>query len=133
MTVKVISGNPLRTARARKNFTSQGETVKTDDYRVQAVEDARKKMAQNPTLPANIFELANALSGLETDAGENDAISLLESTYKTTSDFSFKQRAGQIKIKQLKRKIRAGEINSPGKSRLMNRLKKYWNSFRQFK
>ncbi|MEJ2647585.1 MAG: hypothetical protein P8016_04140 [Sedimentisphaerales bacterium] len=48
---------------------------------------------------------------------------MLESTYKTTNDFSFKQRAGQIKIKQLKRKIRhaksilqTNQANEPAKA-----------------
>ncbi|MBN2588331.1 MAG: tetratricopeptide repeat protein [Sedimentisphaerales bacterium] len=91
---------------SQQKLHAQGETVRSESYRVQAVEDARKKIAQNPTLPANIFELADALSGLETDAGENDAISLLESTYNKTDDYNFLQRAGQIKIKQIKRKIR---------------------------
>jgi tetratricopeptide (TPR) repeat protein len=85
---------------------AQAAVVKTEDYRVKAVEDARKKIAQNPELPANIFELADALSGLETEQAENDAISLLENTYKNRSDFSFKRRAGLLRIKQLKRKIK---------------------------
>jgi tetratricopeptide (TPR) repeat protein len=90
----------------QEKLHAQAEVVKTDDYRVKAVEDARKKIAQNPTLPANIFELADALAGFENDQGEKDAISLLESTYKSTHDFSFQQRAGQIKISHLRRKIR---------------------------
>jgi tetratricopeptide (TPR) repeat protein len=85
---------------------AQASVVKTEDYRVKAVEDARKKIAQNPELPANIFELADALSGLETEQAENDAISLLENTYENRSDFSFKRRAGLLRIKQLKRKIK---------------------------
>ena len=96
----------IKDRESQEKLHAQQETVKSEDYRVKAVEDARKKIAQNATLPANIFELADALSGLETDQGENDAISLLENTYSTTKDFSFKQRAGQIKMKQLKRKIR---------------------------
>ncbi|MBL7146668.1 MAG: hypothetical protein ISS76_20685 [Phycisphaerae bacterium] len=85
---------------------AQDSVVKTEDYRVKAVEDARRKIAQNPNLPANIFSLTDALSDMETDQAENDAIALLESTYTTKQDFSYKQRAGQLRIKQLKRKIR---------------------------
>ena len=85
---------------------SQAGVIKTDDYRATAVEDARKKVAQNPDLPANIFELADALSDLETDQAENEAVSLLERTYQAKSDFSFKQKAGLLKIKQLRRKIK---------------------------
>jgi tetratricopeptide (TPR) repeat protein len=43
---------------------------------------------------------------LQNDEAENQAIGLLENTYKTRNDFTFKQRAGLLKIKQFKRKIR---------------------------
>ncbi len=103
----------IKNRESQEKLHAQGETVKSESYRVQAVEDARKKIAQNPSLPANIFELAEALSGLETDAGENDAISILESTYEKTNDFNFKQLAGQIKIKQFKRKIHESKKTNP--------------------
>jgi tetratricopeptide (TPR) repeat protein len=85
---------------------AQDSVIKTEDYRVKAVEDARKKIAQNPNIPANIFNLADALSDMENEQSNNDAISLLENTYKSKQDFSYKQRAGEIKIRGLKRKIR---------------------------
>jgi len=53
--------------------------------------------------------LAYALSDLQNDEGDNEAIELLENAYKTRSDFSFKQQAGRIRLKQLKRKIRQAE------------------------
>jgi len=43
---------------------------------------------------------------LRTDEAENEAIELLENAYKSKSDFSYKQRAGLFRIKQLKRKVR---------------------------
>jgi tetratricopeptide (TPR) repeat protein len=85
---------------------AQDSVVKTEDYRVKAVEDARKKVAENPNIPSNIFNLADALSDMDTDEAENDAVALLENTYKAKQDFSYKQRAGQIRIRGLKRKIR---------------------------
>jgi tetratricopeptide (TPR) repeat protein len=96
----------IKDRESQEKLQAQAGVIKTEDYRVKAVEDARKKIAQNPDLPANIFELADALSGLENDQDENDAISLLENTYKARNDFSFKQRAGLLRIKQLKRKIK---------------------------
>ncbi len=90
----------------QEKLHAQASVVKTEDYRITAVEDARKKIAQNPNLPANIFNLADTLSDMEDDRAENDAISLLENTYQAKKDFSYKQRAGEIRIKQLRRKIR---------------------------
>jgi tetratricopeptide (TPR) repeat protein len=96
----------MKNRESQEKLQAQASVVKTEDYRTKAVEDARKKIAQNPELPANIFELADTLSDMETDQAENDAISLLENTYKNRKDFSFKRRAGLIRIKQLRRKLR---------------------------
>jgi len=96
----------IKDRESQEKLHGQAGVVKTEDYRAGAVADARKKIAENPDLPANIFELADALSDLEDEQAENDAIALLESTYKTRSDFSFGKRAGELRIKQLKRKIR---------------------------
>ena len=96
----------IKDRESQEKLHGQAGVVKTEDYRASAVEDARKKVAANPDLPANIFELADALSDLEDEQAENDAIALLENTYKSRSDFSFAKRAGELKTKQLKRKVR---------------------------
>jgi tetratricopeptide (TPR) repeat protein len=94
----------------QERLHAQESIVKTKDYRILAVEEARKALAEAPNLPRNIYGLAQALSDLQTEEGENEAMELLESTYKAKSDFSFAQRAGQIRIKQLKRKIREARV-----------------------
>ena len=96
----------IKDRQEQEKLHAQSSVVKTDDYRVSAVEDARKKLARDPYLPMNIFNLAEALSDLENDKAENEAIELLENAYKTRDDFSYKQRAGLLRIKQLRRKIR---------------------------
>jgi len=80
--------------------------IKSQDYRMLAVKHARDELAQNPNLSRNIFNLAQVLSDLQTDNGDNEAIELLENAYKAKSDFSFKQRAGLLRIRHLKRKLR---------------------------
>ncbi|UCF16187.1 MAG: tetratricopeptide repeat protein, partial [Phycisphaerales bacterium] len=106
----------IKDRESQEKLHGQAGVVKTEDYRAGAVADARRKIAENPELPANIFELADALADLEDEQAENDAISLLENTYKARSDFSFKKRAGVLRIRQLKRKIReakaAVEVNT---------------------
>jgi len=96
----------IKDREGQEKLHAQQGVVKTEDYRLLAVKEARVAMAQSPNLPRNIFNLAEALSDLQNDKAENEAIELLEDAYKTKSDFSFKQRAGLIRIKQLKRKIR---------------------------
>ncbi|UCE49752.1 MAG: tetratricopeptide repeat protein [Phycisphaerales bacterium] len=106
----------IKDRESQEKLHGQAGVVKTEDYRAGAVADARRKIAENPELPANIFELADALADLEDEQAEHDAISLLENTYKARSDFSFKKRAGVLRIRQLKRKIReakaAVEVNT---------------------
>lgn len=107
----------IKDRESQEKLHGQAGVVKTEDYRVHAVADARKKIADNPELPANIFELADALSDLEDEQAENDAIALLQNTYKARSDFSFGKRAGELRIKQIKRKIREAEaaaVANPG-------------------
>jgi len=96
----------IKNRESQEKLHAQSAVVKTDNYRVKAVDDARQKLAQSPDEPTNILKLADALSDLETDEGEKDAISLLENNYKRTSNFTFKQKAGQINTKRLRRKIR---------------------------
>ncbi|MHC4227580.1 MAG: tetratricopeptide repeat protein [Planctomycetota bacterium] len=96
----------IKDRETQEKLQAQAGVVKTEDYRANAVEDARRKIAEDPTLPANIFELADALSDLEEEKAENDAVSLLENTYETSKDYSFARRAGELKIKQLRRKIK---------------------------
>ena len=96
----------IKDRESQEKLHAQERVVKTEDYRISAVEDARKALVQEPELPKNIFNLAQVLSDLEDDKADNEAVELLENTYKAKSDFSYKQRAGQIKMKQLRRKIR---------------------------
>jgi hypothetical protein len=99
----------IKDRESQEKLQAQESVIKTEDYRFSAVEEAREAMAQDPNLPKNIFNLAEALSDLRNDKAENEAIKLLEDTYKTKRDFSFKQRAGQLRIKHLKRKIKEAE------------------------
>ncbi len=109
----------------QEKLQSQESVVKTEDYRLSAVQDARSALAQDPNLPRNIFNLAQALSDLQDEKGENEAIELLEETYKAKGDFSYEQRAGLLRIKQLKRKIReaiAALENKPDDSEAKSRV-----------
>lgn len=96
----------LKDRQGQEKLHAQAGIVKTEDYRITAVIDARKAFDQDPELGKNIFHMTEALDDLETDDGQNEAIEILENTYKTKGDFSFKQRAGEIRLKQCRRKIR---------------------------
>jgi len=104
----------IKNRASQEKLHAQDGVVKSETYRASALEQARKAYAQNPNLPKNIFNLAETLSDLRNDSVENEAIELLEAAYKKKSDFSFKQQAGRIKIKQIKRKIRQAKTSGQG-------------------
>jgi len=98
--------NSIKDRDVQEKLQMQDSVVKTKDYRTMVLEEARKALEQNPNLPKNIFNLAKALEDFQTDQADSEAIEFLENTYKAKNDFSFKQQAGLMKIKQLRRKIR---------------------------
>lgn len=90
----------------QEKLQSQEGIVKTEDYRIKAINEARSQLASEPGVPGHIFNLAQVLVDMEEDKFDNEAIELLEKAFAEKKDFSFKDRAGQIKIKQIGRKLR---------------------------
>lgn len=104
---------------------AQERVVKTKEYLLSAIEDARKKLAEDPESTDNILNLASTLADMQQDDCDSQAVELLGSEYERTSDFSFKSLQNQIQIKQLKRKIR--QIREafkaePGNTEVKNQL-----------
>ncbi|UCD52476.1 MAG: tetratricopeptide repeat protein [Phycisphaerales bacterium] len=99
----------IRDQEAQAKLYAQDRVIKTKDYRVTAVEDARKAYAKEPEVAKNAFHLADALADLETDEAENEAIQLLEGLHERLQDFRYKERAGLLKIRQIKRWRRAAK------------------------
>jgi tetratricopeptide (TPR) repeat protein len=95
----------LKDARKQEHLYAQDRKVKTEDWRLLAVEEARKAYEANPMLPKNAFELANALDEMETPAYGKEALDILEQAYVEQQNFSFKEKAGQLRIKQMKRHL----------------------------
>jgi tetratricopeptide (TPR) repeat protein len=96
----------IRDQETQAKLYAQDRVIKTEDYRVSAVEDARKAYARDPEQPKNVFTLAETLADLETDKAENEAIQLLEDTYTRSHEFTFKERAGLLQMRQLRRRLR---------------------------
>jgi len=95
----------IKNRQAQEKLQSQQSVVKSQEFRTSEVEEARKAFKQDQDSSKNVFRLVNALVDLQNDQADKEAIDLLENEYQKSKDFSFKQNAGQIKIKQLKRKI----------------------------
>jgi len=99
----------IQNRQTQAKLYAQDRVVKTKDYRITAVEDARKAYAEDTDSARNAFALADALADLANDESENEAIGLLESAAERLQDFRFCERAGQVRIRQIKRKVRAAK------------------------
>lgn len=102
----------IKNRKQQETLQAQDGVVKSDQYRLTVVEEARKEYAKEPGLSKNIMHLAEVLSNSGDQKLEIEAVDLLEKAYKAQNDFSYKQQAGKIKIKLLKQWLRqAKEIS----------------------
>lgn len=83
---------------------AQESLVKTEDYRVKAVVDAKANLERSPS-PTNAMKLADALFDMDKDTEFNEALNLLEQWYQKENDFAFKRKQGELGIKRLRSKI----------------------------
>lgn len=104
----------IKDQKTQAKLYAQDRVIKTEDYRMSAVEDARRAYARDPDLSKNVFNLAEALADLGTDEAENEAIQLLEDAYASRDDFSFKEKAGLLKTRQTRRKLRKAKKQLEG-------------------
>ncbi|MCI0498554.1 MAG: tetratricopeptide repeat protein [Planctomycetales bacterium] len=96
----------IRDREGQERLQSQENIVKSTDVKQQAVDQARRKIQQGSATVTNILELANALFDLETPAGEEEALTLLDNAYAKSKDFTFMKRHGEFRIKKLRNYIR---------------------------
>ena len=99
----------IKDRESQDRLHSQASISRPEDYRISEVKRDREVLSRDPDSAKNIFGLANALSELQNDEGDNEAIELLEDAYKSKGDYSYKQLAWQIRIRQLTRKKRAAK------------------------
>lgn len=101
--------NSINNRQAQEKLQSQEGVVKNDDYKLSALNEAKKAYAEDMELPKNIYNLTNALVDMQNDNSDNQAIAILTKAYNTKNDFSYMKEANQIRISQVKRKIRKGK------------------------
>jgi tetratricopeptide (TPR) repeat protein len=100
----------IKDRESQEKFQSQQATVKSVDFRQQAVAEARQILASDNS-PQNVFRLADVLGELQAGEADNEAIKLLEDAYGQFKDFTFKRRAGEVMLKMLRRHIRRAKAN----------------------
>ncbi|MBN1124455.1 MAG: hypothetical protein JXA82_05560, partial [Sedimentisphaerales bacterium] len=108
----------------QEQLQAQEHLVKSVDFRQRAVEEAKRAVTRVPS-QTNLLALADALVGLETDKGFQDAIKLLDGAHKKYKDFAFKKREGEIRLKRLRsalRAIKSGLHHDPQSQNLKEKL-----------
>ena len=99
----------IKDAEKQEALYAQDRVVKTQDWRLLAVKTAREAFSQNPTLAKAIYKLADALAALETDQSIAEALSILETASQEQKNFSFREKAGKIRIKAHRQTLRQAE------------------------
>lgn len=96
----------IRDAGAQK-LLHDAERVKQGEETLEAlIKAARAEYEQEPTSTAKINALVDALLRTERKAEEDQAIEVLAQAFKDTQTYSFKSRADDIKLRQMRRIVR---------------------------
>jgi hypothetical protein len=80
--------------------------VQSEDTIERQIRTARQEYEAEPEVPGKIFALVEALTKRGREDEENEAIQVLHKAYKATGSYRFKERAGDIRIRQNARKAR---------------------------
>ncbi len=97
----------VRDMDSQHKLMSQDTDVRTLGVLAAQIKFAREELTKDPNEPGKVTKLVDVLVKTEDTQYENDAIELLDATYKKTGAFRFRLRVGQIKIAQLKRMQRS--------------------------
>lgn len=93
----------LKDGDAQQDLRDQDRMVQTFDRQQQLVARARADWEANPSIAAKLIHLIDLMTRTEHDESENEAIALLEKQYSASDDYAFKQKADEIRMRQLSR------------------------------
>lgn len=97
----------IRDADTQRKLEEQDRIVKTEDVIERAIADAKENYESRPTDTPAIMRYARALLDRGTPADEKAAFLLLNKAFEQTQEFRFRQLAGDIRIRQGRRKVAA--------------------------
>ena len=96
----------IKDRETQEKMQSQELFIHSKESKADLIADARKEYLENPTIPGKIYKLVDTLCETEEEDNENEATKILEKAFAQSHQFRYKQRSGNIKIKQLKRNKR---------------------------
>jgi tetratricopeptide (TPR) repeat protein len=89
-----------------KKLMEEENLSRSEEYRIKAVMTSKAEYDKNPLEVQNIAKHAKALTDMDEESYENQAIDILNKAYNETKVYRFKVQLGDIKIKQFKRNER---------------------------
>lgn len=99
----------MKDKQQQEKLQAQESVVKSDEYKIAALNAARQTYSKNPTATDAILKFADALADAGTDETFKEACDLLEKACLEKQEFNFKRRAGELKIKHLGQRLRAAK------------------------
>ncbi len=99
----------VRDADRQRELAEGDMIVKTESIVEANIARAREAYQEEPENVDLLAKFVNALLAKKDEAAEQEAIDLLENAYRQSSQYKFKMQAGDIRMRQLRRQVRAAE------------------------
>jgi tetratricopeptide (TPR) repeat protein len=90
----------------QRDTQDQDRMVQSDERLTQLIAAAEAAVKANPGVPGKVMALVELLCRRDNEEDEKRAISILVKQYQDTDDYRFKQRADDIRVRQLAREAR---------------------------
>ena len=97
----------VRDMEGQQKLMRQDTDVRTEDQMSGLIREAEAELAAEPNEPGKLMKLVDLLAKTEDPERENRAIDLLEEAHQRTKQFRFRQRQGEIRMRQLSRMERS--------------------------
>jgi len=112
----------VRDLEKQKELIQKDAEIQQESFLQSQVDKARSEYLQAPTEPGKVMALVDALVKFEKEPQENEAVEVLEKAYRETGTYQFKARIGDIRMRQMGRRIR--QAKAEGNEEALETLRK---------
>ncbi len=99
----------IKDAEKQKQLTEQDAVAGTADVEARNLERAKKDWEERPDVPEHVQKYATLLRKKQTPEGEAEAFKVYLDGFKRLGEYRFRMAAGDIRIAQSRRKVRAAQ------------------------
>lgn len=93
----------LKDAETQHDLHDQDKAVHSEDRTHELISRAKQDWESHRNLPAKLIKLVDLMLRTQDDATESEAVDLLEKEFAATGDYIFKQKADDVRMRQLNR------------------------------